>query len=154
MPDLKSLFGIFVGAILGIWCAWGAIQRYRVLKQASAWRAGYCRILESLVLPNPKVRDATALQIRYEFMVSGCCFEGTRARLGGDIFWSNRARLAFSKRFPPGVKIPVYYNLQNPAECCLERDLAGPRHFAVLATFFWVIAGVLLWLERAYFDLL
>jgi hypothetical protein len=78
-------------------------------------------------------------QFRYQYIVNGCKYEGTRAYFGG------KPTLALARnivaKFPTKAPVNVYYQENKPSLCVL---LPGPNrytYFALLSgPFFWGIA--------------
>lgn len=86
----------------------------------------------------------TKADVRYRFAVGGEEYTGNTVCIGREIYTSFDARAdRVLTRYPLGADVTVYYNPENPADCCLEQRseatgiLTGAGVGALVLSFFF-----------------
>ncbi len=82
--------------------------------------------------PADKV-ETTVLDFRYDYTVHRQAYTGTRVTLSDKVVKTGRQLQRRVEQFPPGKRVDVYYNPENPAESVLIPG-AGLYHFTPLIT--------------------
>lgn len=91
------------------------------LEKTQAWAETTGEVL-SFQLTRSYIGDFFA-SIRYRYQVDGEGYIGESIRPGGQMtFRSKRLAREMEGRYQSGAIVPVYYNPENPEECCLDRD--------------------------------
>ena len=133
----------FLVAILitaaGLVVVFGELGATRTLEKISAWPETRGEIL-SFQLTRSYLGDFFA-SIKYAYRVDGVDYTGETIRPGGRMsFRSKRLARELENRYRPGVIVAVYYNPEDPGECCIDREQTAAGNNAV----FWGLAVVAL----------
>lgn len=133
----------FLVAILimagGLVVVFGELGASRVLKKTRTWPEVEGEVL-SFQLSRSYLGDFFA-SIRYRYRINGVDYTGESIRPGGRMtFRSKRLARELESRYRPGVSVPVYYNPDNPAECCIDREQTAAGNSAM----YWGLAVVVL----------
>lgn len=108
----------------------GELAASKVLEKIQTWPETTGEVL-SFNLARSHLGDFFA-SIRYRYQVDGVEFTGDTIRPGGRMnFRSKRLAREMGRRYQPGVTVPVYYNPDNPAECCIDRDQTAAGRSAI-----------------------
>ena len=123
----------------GLVVIFGELGAARTLEKTRNWPETSGEVL-SFQLTRSYLGDFFA-GIRYRFQVGGVDYTGETIRPGGRMtFRSKRLAKELEERFKPGLNVPVYYNPDNPEECCLDREQTAAGNSAM----YWGLAVVLL----------
>lgn len=133
----------FLVAILimagGLVVVFGELGASRVLKTTRTWPEVKGEVL-SFQLTRSYLGDFFA-GISYRYRVNGVDYTGETIRPGGRMtFRSKRLAHELEGRYQPGVSVPVYYNPDNPAECCIDREQTAAGNSAM----YWGLAVLVL----------
>jgi hypothetical protein len=133
----------FLVAILivagGLIVVFGELSASSTLKKTRAWPETTGEVL-SFQLTRSYLGDFFA-SIRYTYQVDGVNYTGETIRPGGRMtFRSRRLARELQSRYRSGVNVPVYYNPDNPAECCTDREQTAAGNSAI----YWGLAVVAL----------
>ncbi len=123
----------------GLVVVFGELGASRTLDKIRTWPETSGEIL-SFQLTRSYLGDFFA-GIKYAYRVDGVDYTGETIRPGGRMsFRSKRLARELENRYRPGVSVPVYYNPQDPGECCIDRDQTAAGNNAI----FWGLAVVAL----------
>lgn len=133
----------FLVAILimaaGLVVVFGEIGASKSLEKIHAWPETSGTV-QSFQLTRSYLGDFFA-GISYRYQVDGVNYTGRTIRPGGRMmFRSKRLARELENRYKPGVTVPVYFNPDDPAECCIDRDQTAAGNSAV----YWGLAVVAL----------
>jgi hypothetical protein len=123
----------------GLIVVFGELSASRTLKQTQTWPETAGEVL-SFQLSRSYLGDFFA-SIRYRYQVDGVDYTGDTIRPGGRMtFRSRRLARELQDRYKLGVNVPVYYNPDNPMECCIDREQTAAGSSAM----YWGLAIVVL----------
>lgn len=123
----------------GLVVIFGELSAARTLEKMKAWPETSGEVL-SFELSRSYLGDFFA-GIRYRYRVDGVDYTGDTIRPGGRMtFRSKRLARELEGRYRSGLEVPVYYNPDNPAECCLDREQTAAGNSAM----YWGLAVVAL----------
>lgn len=123
----------------GLIVVFGEIAASRTLEKTQAWPETRGEVL-SFHLARSYLGDFFA-SIRYRYQVDGVDYTGETIRPGGRMnFRSRRLARELERRYRSGVIVPVFYNPENPAECCIDREQTAAGNSAM----YWGLALVVL----------
>jgi len=117
---------LFGGA--AVYVLWQAISARRKAAQSQTWQSVEGTIASSSV-EEKHVHDQNGthtsyeLKVEYDYTVNGVPYVNDRRTLGKvpkGIPYKEIPEV--STRYAAGVKVPVWYNPENPQEACLERE--------------------------------
>lgn len=133
----------FLVAILiiagGLVVVFGELGASKKLEKTLSWPETSGEVL-SFQLTRSYLGDFFA-GIRYKYQVDGVDYIGDAIRPGGRMtFRSKRMAGELESRYRSGVVVPVFYNPDNPAECCLDREQTAAGRSAL----YWGLAIVAL----------
>lgn len=135
MNFLVAILIVAAGLIVII----GELAASKVLEKTQAWPETTGEVL-SFNLARSHLGDFFA-SIRYRYEVDDVEYTGDTIRPGGRVnFRSKRLARELGSRYQPGVTVPVYYNPDDPAECCIDRDQTAAGSSAI----YWGVAVVVL----------
>lgn len=123
----------------GLIVVFGELAASRTLKKTQAWPETRGEVL-SFHLARSYLGDFFA-SIKYRYEIEGVDYTGETIRPGGRMtFRSKRLARELDSRYKSGVTVAVYYNPENPAECCIDRGQTAAGNSAV----YWGLALVVL----------
>jgi hypothetical protein len=123
----------------GLVVIFGELSASRTLEKTREWPETGGEVV-SFQLSRSYLGDFFA-SIRYRYQVDGVDYTGETIRPGGRMtFRSKRLAKELENRYRSGLKIPVYYNPDNPAECCIDREQTAAGSSAM----YWGLAVVVL----------
>jgi hypothetical protein len=123
--DFRLWLALLVAASVGT-AAWiAAFVYWWRLRRAAGWACAPGTIRCSMVTPSANVRGGKSLRVTYEFAVRGISLHGATPRRSGDMFFSDRQRERFARKFSPGQRVGVHYDPRDPTRNCLDRQDAG-----------------------------
>lgn len=123
----------------GLVVIFGELGAARTLEKTRSWPETRGEVL-SFELSRSYLGDFFA-GIRYRYQVDGVDYTGEIIRPGGRMtFRSKRLARELEGRYRSGLHVPVYYNPDNPAECCLDREQTAAGNSAM----YWGLAVVAL----------
>lgn len=133
----------FLVAILivaaGLIVIFGELAASRELEKTQVWAETTGEVL-SFGLARSHLGDFFA-SIQYRYEVDGVEYTGDTIRPGGRMnFRSKRLAREMGSRYRSGVSVPVFYNPDNPAECCIDRNQTAAGRSAI----YWGLAVVVL----------
>jgi len=123
----------------GLVVVFGELSASRTLKKTKTWPETSGEVV-SFQLSRSYLGDFFA-SIRYRYQVNGVDYTGESIRPGGRMtFRSKRLAKELEGRYKSGLNVPVYYNPDNPAECCIDREQTAAGNSAM----YWGLALVVL----------
>lgn len=123
----------------GLVVVFGELGASKTLKKTRAWPETTGEVL-SFQLSRSYLGDFLA-SIRYRYQVNGVDYTGETIRPGGRMtFRSKRLASEMGNRYQAGVTVPVYYNPDNPEECCIDREQTAAGNSAM----YWGLAVIVL----------
>ncbi|HSS66602.1 MAG TPA: DUF3592 domain-containing protein [Gammaproteobacteria bacterium] len=123
----------------GLVVVFGELGASRKLEKARSWPETKGEVL-SFSLTRSYLGDFFA-SIRYRYRVEGTDYTGDTIRPGGRMtFRSKRLARELEGRYKTGVTVPVYYDPENPAECCIDREQTAAGNSAM----YWGLAVIVL----------
>lgn len=135
---MNLLVGILIIAG-GLVVVFGELAATRTLEKTRSWPETAGEVL-SFNLTRSYVGDFFA-GIRYRYEVDGKGYTGERIRPGGRVtFRSKRVAREMQQRYRPGACVPVYYDPDDPEQCCLEREQTAAGSSAM----YWGLAVIVL----------
>jgi hypothetical protein len=148
---LGGLWIVLVAAA-GAGALYAGLPRFRAARQARGWPKAPGRILSSRETSSvvPDSADMYSPQIRYEYVVDGRTYTGSRVSFAIDSSYSRSRVQATLQRYPAGQEVTVRYDPADPSRCCLQ---SGPWHgglsrVATGAALCVTAAGLLVWRLR------
>ena len=123
----------------GLIFVFGEHSASRTLDRVQSWPETEGEVI-SFSLTRSYLGDFFA-SIQYSYEIGGRKYSGDTIRPGGRMnFRSKRLAMELESRYRAGVRVPVFYNPDEPEECCIDREQTAAGSGAI----YWGLAIVAL----------
>ena len=130
---VQAFMGYFLAALAVLLAVLLQLQLRRCWA-SRAWPSTSALILASEVKEVDNSEDSYAHAVTYAYRVAGCDYTGNRIHFV-DTTTLNQSRAArLATKYPPNVRVPVYYNPAKPGQSVLEPGFKWSLVYTVLWT--------------------
>lgn len=157
MPEIGAIFFGLLGVGVIVYCQ---VAKWKV-RQSASWLPVTAEITRSEVARKRVAFFGSAVKhrryrayvhvahIEYSYEVHGTEYSGDTICVGGELNTSRRSRAEERcAKYPVGVRVCAYYDLQDPSRACLERTAEGTQLFT------WIGLGAILFGLLLYLGLI
>jgi hypothetical protein len=143
----QQLFGIL--ACLGGAGGLGyAAHLWRLSRRAAGWPVAPGRVTDCRVVRKasrmPGRGSVWTARVAYEYEVDGQTLRGRTLDIAGDLLAGRARAAAFCREHPPGSRVQVRHDPNDPTRCCLRHSPAVPLLTAAASVLILLVGATFL----------